>query len=168
MDLSMPQTVPPTEPGELYKPRSYTFDHIPDLRELLPKFRGRPGFDYLQCCVINLRRAQDEGWVEIDNTVIYIVEGPSGSADMKLMGRGQPIPGQPHNSGARLCVCDKTVEGLTGLWINPHHHIEKEDETTIPDLRTTEVMDTQKGVEDNKELVEEPAVFQSGGGPSGA
>ena len=163
MDLSLPNTVPPTQPGEPYKARDFVFNHIPDLRELLPKFRGRPGFEYLQCCLINLRRAQDEGWTEVDNTVIYIVQGPKGEANMKLMGRGQPIPGQPHNSGARLCVCDKTVEDLTGLWINPHQHKDEGTDTLVK-TGAPEGGDTQKRVEETP--TPEPEVFRSGGGPS--
>ena len=124
-DLSLPSNVRRTEPGQPYQPpRPFVFNHVPDLRELLPKHRGRPGLEYLQCCVVNMRRAQDEGWVEVDRTVIYTIEGPKGSVDMKLFGRGKLIPGQPHDSGARLCRCDKTVESLTGVWINPHQHPE--------------------------------------------
>lgn len=137
MDLSMPRTVPQTPPGEPYRAQQYVFDHVPDLRELLPKWRGRPGFTYLQCCVVNLRRAQDEGWVEVDNTVIYTIEGEKGSADMKLLCRGKMTPGQPHDSGARLCLCDLQVEGLTGVWINPHQHEEDTEITETPEPSLT-------------------------------
>jgi hypothetical protein len=133
MDLSMPPTVPSTPPGNAYQPRKYVFDHVPDLRELLPKWRGRPGFTYLQCVTSNLRRAQDEGWVEVDNTVIYTIEGPKGSADLKLLCRGSLTPGQPHDSGARLCYCDKAVEQLTGIWVNPHNHTEDPDKNLDPE-----------------------------------
>jgi hypothetical protein len=192
MELSMPKTVPETEPGSVYVPRPFTFTHIPDLRELLPKFRGRPGFEYLQCCVANLRRAQDEGWTEVENTVIYTIEGPKGEASMKLLARGKPIPGATHNAGARLCVCDKSVEGLTGVWINPHRHEESPevpdlttsgDETTCVDLTTQGGPATPKRVEEPKYEVgtsdsnvntavnnppDETPVFRSGGGPSAA
>jgi len=146
MDLSMPNTVPATKPGEPYVERDYVYDHVPSLIELLPKFRGRPGMEYMQCCVINLRRAQDEGWTEVDNTVIYIIEGPKGDASMKLLARGKVIVGQPHNSGARLCQCDKAVEDLTGVWINPHNHeeISTEPETEVDTLSSaTQHIDTR-------------------------
>jgi len=120
MELQMPEGLSRT-PGAL---KRWMFDHIPSIKELLPQFRGLPGFEYLQCCVNNLRRAQDEGWSEVEKTVIYTIEGPKGAVDMKLLARGQRIPGQPHDSGARLCLCDTSVEPLTGLWINPHKHPE--------------------------------------------
>jgi len=122
MNLGLPPQVARTEPGQAYRPQSYVYDHIPALRELLPKHRGIPGFEYLQCSVSNLRRAQDEGWIEVEGTVFYTIEGPKGAADMKLLVRGRRIPGQPYDSGARLCHCDKTIEPLTGLWINPQNH----------------------------------------------
>ena len=118
MDLQMPAGLART-PGAL---KRWVFDHIPSLKELLPQYRGLPGFEYMQSCVQNLRRAQDEGWYEVEKTVIYTVEGPKGAVDMKLLARGQRIPGQSHDSGARLCFCDTSVEPLTGLWINPHKH----------------------------------------------
>lgn len=127
MNLSMPGTLKTTEPGQPFRPRQYIFDHVPGLRELLPQYRGLPGYEYLQCCVQNLRRAQDEGWVQVERTVIYTVEGPLGQADMTLMARGKRIPGQPHDSGARLCLCDRTVEELTGVRINPHRPLPEEE-----------------------------------------
>ncbi len=167
MDLSMPNTVPQTKPGDVYIPRPFTFTHIPDLRELLPKFRGRPGFEYLQCCVANLRRAQDEGWTEVEGGYIYTIEGPKGGANMKLLARGKPIPGAAYNAGARLCVCDKSVEGLTGVWINPHLH---EEELEVPDLATQGGPATPSRVEETTTPTPEPEtpVFRSGGGPSAA
>ena len=191
MDLPLPKTVPPTQPGSVYKSQTRVFDHIPDLRELLPKFRGLPGFDYLQCTSTNLLRAQEEDWTEVDNTVIYVISGPKGDVSMKLMARGQPIPGQPHNSGARLCECEIAVQELTGLWINPHRHKYEDDKdyTSLSELGlappegkpiqdeapegegTTEVTATQKGVVETEVGTpvlpdKDPAVFRSGGGPS--
>lgn len=140
MNLQMPEGLS-RAPGPV---RQWIFDHIPSLKELLPQFRGLPGFEYLQCCVNNLRRAQDEGWYEVEKTVIYTVEGPKGSVDMKLLARGKRIPGQPHDSGARLCLCDKSVEPLTGLWINPHKHEDEDD--TEPEPQTVEsVPETSPG-----------------------
>jgi hypothetical protein len=148
MDLSMPNTVSDAAPGQLYRPRQFVFDHWPSLGELLPKWQGIPGYTYFQCCVTNLRRAQDEGWVEVDNTVIYTIEGPKGSVDLKLLCRGRRIPGQPHNSGARLCFADKTGEALTGLWINPHQHEEDQSEEILeekPQVSATQTSVNQEG-----------------------
>ncbi len=122
MDLTLPPKLSTAEPGKVYRPSSFVYDHIPGLKELLPNHKGIPGFEYLQCAVVNLRRAQDEAWVEVDNTVIYTIEGEKGAVDVKLLCRGKRIPGQPYDSGARLCQCDKMVQELTGLWINPQNH----------------------------------------------
>jgi len=169
MDLSMPDKVNRTEPGSIYTPQTYVFDHWPSLRELLPKWRGRPGFIYFQCAVVNLRRAQDEGWVEVDNTVIYTIEGPRGTVDVKLLCRGKLTPGQPHNSGERLCYADITAQELIGVWINPNQH----PKGSLPGTKSSdspeeaqEPAPTQTSVKPN--LPEAAPVFQSGGGPDAA
>ena len=144
-DLTMPTNVPNSDPASPMPIRNFSFDHIPGLKELLPKHAGRPGFEYLQCTVANLRRAQDEQWTEVENTMIYTIVGPKGEAHMKLLARGKPIPGQSPNSGARLCQCDKTVQELTGVWINPHKHQESEI------VRAEEGGDTPTSVEDKTE-----------------
>ena len=167
MDLSMPNQVSQTPPGAVYQPQQYVFDHWPSIQELLPKWRGRPGFTYVQCCVANLRRAQDEGWVEVDNTVIYTIEGPKGSVDLKLLCRGQLIPGQPHDSGARLCYGDRTGEELTGVFINPHQHTEPAPAPAPVDLEPANPPPTLSSESENT-TTGEPGVFQSGGGPSSA
>ncbi len=164
MDLQMPEGLNRT-PGAM---KRWTFDHIPSIKELLPQFRGLPGFEYLQCCVNNLRRAQDEGWSEVEKTVIYTVEGPKGSVDMKLLARGHRIPGQPHDSGARLCLCDTSVQPLTGLWINPHKHPEG-----AQPLRSSLLAEEPQGVPATLSSATEPEqVYVSGtpipGGPDGA
>jgi hypothetical protein len=124
--LPLPNTVGTADPAAPFQTRNWVFDHVPSLGELLPKHKGRPGFEYLQCTVGNLRRAQDEGWTEVVNTMVYVIEGPKGEVNLKLLARGRPIPGQPMDSGARLCLCDLTVQDLTGVWINPNKHIEPE------------------------------------------
>ena len=145
--LTLPSNLSTTDPAPPFKIRNYVFDHIPGLGELLPKHRGRPGFEYLQCCVTNLRRAQDEGWTEVENTMIYVIEGPKGEAHMKLLARGKLIPGQPTDSGARLCLCDTVVQDLTGLWINPQNHLEEDLENSGPE----DGGDTPAGVEEKQE-----------------
>lgn len=90
------------------------FDHIPYLHELLPKYRGMPGFVYAQVCTQTHRRAQEEGWKPLSDGVVYTIRGPLGSADMILLARGKAIPGQSPDAGARLCGVDRLVEELTG------------------------------------------------------
>lgn len=107
-----------------------TADHIPGLEELLPEHRGRPGFVYLQVTVKKLLRAKSEGWLEVydgmGRPIFYVIEGPKGRAEMQLLGRGRPIPGQPSDSGARACAVDQYVEELTGLEIPEYGAKDKE------------------------------------------
>ncbi len=90
------------------------FDHIPQLEELLPKHRGQPGFVYSQVPTHLRARAMEEGWNNLDTPLFYVITGPDGDADMELLVRGKPIPGQSPDSGARLCTVDKSVEKITG------------------------------------------------------
>ena len=100
--------------------RPYTYDHIPQLRELMPTTGGIPGVTYLQVTVSNQRTAQDDGWGNISGgSRIYTIIGPKGPADMQLMCKGKPIPGGDTNSGSRKCMVDANVEGITGLFVNP-------------------------------------------------
>ena len=113
-------TLPPGT-GNIDPPRDehdWVFGFIPNLRNLLPKMKGIPGFKYAQICTSNLWKAQDQGWLEVDGTAIYIIRGPKGDATMKLYTMGKRIPGQAHDSGARVCLVDKDVEDVTGLEIN--------------------------------------------------
>jgi hypothetical protein len=64
----LPNTVGSSDPATPFQTRNWVFDHVPSLAELLPKHRGRPGYEYLQCTVANLRRAQDEGWLEVSTS----------------------------------------------------------------------------------------------------
>ncbi len=133
--LNLPPGLMTAQPAETVAD-PYTFDHIPGIGELLPQFKGLPGYQYLQCTVQNQKRAQSESWQPVNNSVIYTIIGPRGQADMALMVRGKRIPGQAPNSGARLCFCDKSVQEITGLWINPHQHLEEagEESETERDL----------------------------------
>lgn len=113
-------TLPPGT-GNIDPPKDehdWVFGFIPNLKNLLPKLRGIPGFKYAQICTSNLWKAQDQGWLEVDGTAIYIIRGPKGDATMKLYTMGKRIPGQAHDSGARVCLVDKDVEAVTGLEIN--------------------------------------------------
>ena len=121
-ELQMPTSTDRSAPPEIDINKPWMFDHVPGLNELLTKQAGRPGLEYMQCTVVQKRRAQDEGWLPVENTAVYTIVGPKGAVDMELLARGKITPGQPHNSGARLCFCDKSVELLTGLWVNPNQH----------------------------------------------
>ena len=90
------------------------YDHIPQLEEMLPKYRGQPGFVYAQIPAQLRIRAREEGWFDLDTPYLYVIEGPDGEANMHLLTRGSHIPGQSPDSGARLCVVDEMVEDLTG------------------------------------------------------
>ena len=112
-----PDPNPDVTAGETVRP--YTYDHIPQLGELMPSTGGIPGVLYLQCTVGNLRTAQDQGWGGIvGGSRVYTIVGPTGSADMHLLCKGTPIPGGDPSSGARKCVVDAAVEELTGLYVN--------------------------------------------------
>ena len=127
-------TLPPGT-GNIDPPKDehdWVFGFIPNLRNLLPKMKGIPGFKYAQICTSNLWKAQDQGWLEVDGTAIYIIRGPKGDATMKLYTMGKRIPGQAHDSGARVCLVDKDVEDVTGLEING------ENDGTINVTETTE------------------------------
>ena len=68
----------------------------------------------------------------MDGTAIYIIRGPKGDATMKLYTMGKRIPGQAHDSGARVCLVDKDVEDVTGLEING------ENDAAVNESETTE------------------------------
>jgi hypothetical protein len=113
-----PEPNPGDTLGETVRP--FTFDHIPQLRELMPTTGGIPGVTYLQCTLGNLRKAQDKGWGGIvGGSKVYTVVGPKGSADLHLLCKGKPIPGGDIHSGARKCFVDDLVEDMTGLFIEP-------------------------------------------------
>lgn len=95
---------------------AFIYDHVPNLRELLPTTAGIPGVQYAQVSVTNLRKAQDEGWVKISGAQkLYTINGPSGKVDCELYAKGKPIPGQGVTSGARICYIDKDIYAKTGL-----------------------------------------------------
>ena len=93
----------------------YLFDRVPTLEELLPQTGGRPGVTYAMVATSNLRKAQEQGWERLaGNTPIWTVEGPKGTVDFELWGRGKPIPGQDPNSSRCLCYVDKSIREDTG------------------------------------------------------
>ena len=96
-------------------PEPYTYDHLPQLRELL-KNGGLPGVEYLQVAVHNLRLAQREGWTRVSgHQMVYTIVGPNGSCDCELFGSGEPISGQDPEGGARVCWIDMDVRQETGF-----------------------------------------------------
>ena len=110
--------VPDMLPTEGVRP--YTYDFIPQLKDLMPTTAGVPGVTYLQVVTGKHERfAQDDGWGDISGgSRIYTITGPEGSADMRLMCKGAPIIGGDPKSGARECMVDAKVEELTGLHVN--------------------------------------------------
>ena len=99
-----------------------TFDHIPDLYELLPN-GGWPGVVYAQVCIHNLKAAADrterpDHLRPIRGSTYYSIVGPRGRSDMALVGRGKPIPGSAPEAGARLFFTDGEVQLETGLQVD--------------------------------------------------
>jgi hypothetical protein len=142
--------------------RPYTYqNHIPQLKKLMPQNGGRPGVTYLQCCIHNLRKAQDmtekEGgpWGFISGgSKVYTIVGPRGAADMQLMCKGEPIPGGDPKSGVCECFVDGDVEELTGLRVNRLEEPEPkprayEDAETIKGLGTFAAMPEGEPVSEN-------------------
>lgn len=159
----MPDTTALRLPKELWEApvdhsppdtRPFVFHEIPQLRNLLPEYRGRPGLVYAQITNQNLRRAQDEGWKKVEGTVVYTIVGPKGhEADMELMVRGGLISGQSPDSGARLCVVDKTVEDITGLkipvlWASPDPVEEKT--TKVQEIEEKEKTNVRRAPKDRQ------------------
>ncbi len=122
--LPLPETLGHTDPIELPVQITPVFEWVPNLQELI-SFGGTPGIEYRQICTHNLRRAQEEHFTTVPGTFLYQIVGPKGGADCHLMQRGKAIPGATKQSGARICKVDSKVEELTGLWINPHKHVEE-------------------------------------------
>ena len=134
MTMELPPGTGQMEPPE--DNHEWVFGFIPGLKHLLPKMRGIPGFSYAQICTTNLWKAQDQDWLEVDGTAIYIIRGPKGDATMKLYTRGKRMPGQPHDAGARVCLVDQEVEKITGLKING------EEDGTVNESEGSEVVGT--------------------------
>ena len=112
--MSTPNLPGVANPEAWTPPEQFTYDHIPRLRELLPQLHGVPGFYYLQCAVINKRRAEAEGWQEVANTVTYTITGPKGSVDVSLYCFGERVSGSDYKSSKRDCLVDLTIESGTG------------------------------------------------------
>lgn len=93
----------------------FSYDHVPVLRELLPQYRGIPGYYYLQVEVNNLARAENEGWLEVANCVTYSIKGPNGSCNARLYCYGARIPGADYRSSKRECFVDRAILEATGL-----------------------------------------------------
>jgi hypothetical protein len=99
--------------------RPFVYYRIPQLRELMPKTGGLPGVTYLQCAVINLRKAQDDQWKRVVNSSTYTIVGPEGEIDCELLCKGRPIPGGDVFSGRRSCEVDTLIEEITRIPIDP-------------------------------------------------
>ncbi len=95
----------------------YTFDHVPSLKELLPKTAGVPGVKYMQVCSINAKPAQDEGWGPVEGAKMFTIEGPGGYSHMALACKGTPVPGASDKDGARIMNLDRDIYRLTKIWL---------------------------------------------------
>jgi hypothetical protein len=112
----------PGEPVESYLPKRQTrrvFDHVPRLRELWSN-GGWPGVTYAQCCIHNLKAANDREdrpahLSRIEASEFYSIVGPKGEAQMALVGCGKRIQGAAPEGGERLFFTDGEVEELTGF-----------------------------------------------------
>jgi hypothetical protein len=95
------------------------FAHVPRLRELLPN-GGWPGVVYVQALVHNVAHAaarteSPAHLTTITGTSYYTVRGPKGTAQMALLGSGEPIRGASPESGERHFYTDSDVAAATGL-----------------------------------------------------
>ena len=116
--------------------RLLTFDRIPTLWDVLPN-GGLPGVKYAQVCVANVKAAADreeppDHFVSIEGAPYYTIVGPLGSADMVLLGSGEPIEGAAPEAGARFFFTDSEVETLTGLRVQYPIHFHPEVPTHGP------------------------------------
>jgi hypothetical protein len=99
---------------EVEKPYHYT--NIPSLEQLLPNTGGLPGVRYAIVSTSNMRKAQDDGWERLSgNQKIFTIEGPKGSVDCELFGKGKPMRSMDVASGRRVCMIDKDVRKATGF-----------------------------------------------------
>ncbi len=89
----------------------------PPERNLLPQSGGRPGFTYAQVPTSERARAREEGWEGLDPPLFFAIRGPKGQIELELVARGAPIPGEPSQSGARLCTVHGDVQTVTGIQI---------------------------------------------------
>ena len=124
---------------------SFTYDHIPALKELLPRLRGVPGLYYLQCAVQNQILAEEEGWAQVADTVTYSIQGPSGTCDVRLYCCGTPIPGAGYQASKRICVVDRVIMLQTGLANStedaPPEESDAGEEPSVVDLGELPTMD---------------------------
>lgn len=91
-----------------------TFQHIPTLKELMPKTSGLPGVKYLQCAALNMARATREGWLQVHGAEPYIITNPSTGKELAvvLLAQGRAVPGVSYLSGGRECQVDLAIDEL--------------------------------------------------------
>ena len=105
-----PQPTPgPDTPAEPYH------DHIPALRELMPRTGGLPGVVYAQILSSNLGKSDREHWKQVDNQRPYTITGPRGSAECLLVCHGKPDLSINPDSTFPHCAVDEGIVTLTGL-----------------------------------------------------
>lgn len=122
--------------------RNRSFDHVPQLHELLPN-GGWPGVIYAQVAVHNtanaVERTEEPAHLRpIRGTQYFEISGPKGKVQMALVGTGSPIPGANPDAGARLFFTDGEVTRLTGhevefpIWFRPQPAEEKPSGEGVP------------------------------------
>ncbi len=91
-----------------------TFDHYPDLEELL-EYGGVPGVEYALVLGQNMASAQNKEWSILHRTPAFEVTGPNGTVGMVLMGKGEPIQNAGPYTVMPFLSVDKEADQLTGL-----------------------------------------------------
>jgi hypothetical protein len=96
-----------------------SFDHVPELTELMPLTGGMTGVEYAQICVENLMTAQNKNLEDVADAFYYQITGPKGKATMRLMAFKDTAPIFPARAGACTCYLDPDIEKHTGLELEP-------------------------------------------------
>ena len=95
-----------------------TFGYVPTLGPgtgtLMPRTGGVAGVEYAQVCTHHIVKAKKWGWGPIVDAEPYVIEGPSGDAEVVLLCKGEPIRGASSLGGAQICRIDREIYTLTG------------------------------------------------------
>jgi hypothetical protein len=95
--------------------QTQTFDHIPELSELL-RGDGIPGFRYYHVANDNAVLAQEAGLRRVEGLDVYAITGPKGdSCSTILMCQGERIPGARESSSKRELLVDDKVYRVSGI-----------------------------------------------------
>ena len=109
----MTEAIPTPEPIQTRV--TPVFDHIPTIKEALPRYGGTPGFTYCHVEVNNLVDFQEAGWQELqEDNYIYIIQGPLGIVNCKLLVYGKHIRGVSPHANVRELRTDMSINFKTG------------------------------------------------------